>query len=103
MKLLTNPGTPKLTAALSGCLQMITTLGLSSQRSTMRFLQIRSEAAQTAAVVFRARDLLVLTQVMNALRGHPAEFGLVITKGLAHAAGHPTNAAAAARWVMYHL
>jgi transposase len=50
-----------------------------SQRPTMRFVPIKSEAAQAAAVVFRARDLLVRqrTQIINALRGHLAEFGLV--------------------------
>jgi transposase len=57
-----------------------------SQRPTMRFIQIKSEAAQAAAVVFRARDLLVRqrTQIINALRGHLAEFGLVVAKGPAH-------------------
>ena len=52
----------------------------------MRFVQIKSEAAQAAAVVFRARDLLVSqrTQIINALRGHLAEFGLVVAKGPAH-------------------
>ena len=57
-----------------------------SQRPTMRFVQIKSEAAQAGAVVFRARDLLVRqrTQIINALRGHLAEFGLVVTKGPAH-------------------
>ena len=46
-----------------------------SQRPTMRFVQIKSETAQAAAVVFRARDLLVRqrTQIINALRGHLAE------------------------------
>ena len=54
-----------------------------SQRPTMRFVQIKSEAAQAAAVVFRARDLLVRqrTQIINALRGHLAEFGLVVPTG----------------------
>ena len=54
-----------------------------SQRPTMRFVQIKSETAQAAAVVFRARDLLVRqrTQIINALRGHLAEFGLVVAKG----------------------
>ena len=49
-------------------------------------VQIKSEAAQAAAVVFRARDLLVRqrTQIINALRGHLAEFGLVVAKGPAH-------------------
>jgi transposase len=57
-----------------------------SQRPTMRFVQIKSEVAQAAAVVFRARDLLVRqrTQIINALRGHLAEFGLVVAKGPAH-------------------
>jgi transposase len=38
----------------------------------MRFVQIKSEAAQASAVVFRARDLLVRqrTQIINALRRH---------------------------------
>ena len=51
-----------------------------SQRPMMRFVQIKSETAQAAAVVFRARDLLVRqrTQIINALRGHLAEFGLVV-------------------------
>ena len=57
-----------------------------SQQPTIRFVQMRSEAAQAAAVVFRARDLLVRqrTQIINALRGHLAEFGLVVAKGPAH-------------------
>jgi transposase len=52
----------------------------------MRFVQVKSEAAQAAAVVFRARDLLVRqrTQIINALRGHLAEFGLVVPTGPAH-------------------
>ena len=46
----------------------------------------KSEQAQAAAVVFRARDLLVKqrTQIINALRGHLAEFGIVVAKGPAH-------------------
>jgi transposase len=57
-----------------------------SQRPTMRFVQIKSETAQAAAVVFRVRDLLVRqrTQIINALRGHLAEFGLVVPTGPAH-------------------
>jgi transposase len=59
-----------------------------AQRPTMRFAAIKSEAAQANAVVFRARDLLVCqrTQAINALRGHLAEYGLVVAKGSAHAA-----------------
>src|SRR6476660_5625551 len=57
-----------------------------SQRPTMRCVQIKSEAAQAAALVFRARDLLVRqrTQIINALRGHLAEFGIVVAQGPAH-------------------
>jgi transposase len=57
-----------------------------SQRPTMPFVQIKSETAQAAAVVFRVRDLLVRqrTQIINALRGHLAEFGLVVPTGPAH-------------------
>jgi transposase len=54
-----------------------------SQRPTMRFVQIKSEAAQAAAVVFRARERQ-RTQIINALRGHLAEFGLVVSTGPAH-------------------
>jgi transposase len=54
-----------------------------AQRPTMRFVAAKSEQAQAAALVFRARDLLVRqqTQIINALRGHLAEFGIVAAKG----------------------
>jgi transposase len=57
-----------------------------AQRPTMRFVVPKSEQAQAAALVFRARDLLVRqrTQIINALRGHLAEFGLIVPKGPAH-------------------
>src|ERR671919_1805184 len=57
-----------------------------AQRPTMRFVVPKSEEAQAAALVFRARDLLVRqrTQILNALRGHLAEFGMVVAKGPAH-------------------
>ena len=57
-----------------------------AQRPTMRFVAPKSEQAQASAVVFRARDLLVRqrTQIINALRGHLAEFGIIVAKGLAH-------------------
>ncbi|MGY4230191.1 transposase [Bradyrhizobium sp. USDA 4503] len=46
-------------------------------RPTMRFVAVKSAEQQAAAVVFRARDLLVRqrTQTINAIRGHLAEFG----------------------------
>ena len=53
-----------------------------AQRPTMRFVALKSEATQAAAVVFRTRDLLVRqrTQAINALRGHLAEFGVIAAK-----------------------
>jgi transposase len=57
-----------------------------SQRPTMRFVEPKSAEAQGAAVVFRTRDLLVRqrTQLINALRGHMAEFGYVVRQGAGH-------------------
>ena len=59
-----------------------------AQRPTMRFTPVKSEAAQAAGVVFRTRDVLVRqrTQIINALRGHLTEFGLVVAQGPAHVA-----------------
>ncbi len=57
-----------------------------AQRPTMRFVTPKSAEAQAAAVVFRARDLLVRqrTQLINALRGHLAEFGFAVRQGPGH-------------------
>jgi transposase len=57
-----------------------------AQRPTRRFVAVKSEQAQAAAVVFRTRDLLVRqrTQAINALRGHLAEFGIIAAKGPLH-------------------
>jgi transposase len=59
--------------------------------------------AQAATKVFRTRDLLVRlrTQMINALRGHLAEYGLVVRKGaesapkLVELVGDPASAALA--------
>jgi transposase len=55
-------------------------------RPNMRFVAVKSEAQQAGAMVFRARDLLVRqrTQLVNALRGHLAEYGIVAAQGTAH-------------------
>ena len=47
------------------------------QRPAMRFVAVKTEAQQAAAMVFRGRDLLVRqrTQTINALRGHMTEYG----------------------------
>jgi transposase len=59
-----------------------------TQRPTMRFVAVKGEEQQAAAVVFRARDLFVRqrTQIFNAIRGHLAEFGMVVAKGPFHVA-----------------
>jgi len=59
-----------------------------AQRPTMRFVAPKSAEVQAAGVVFRTRDLLVRqrTQLINALRGHLAEFGHIARKGPGHSA-----------------
>ena len=56
-----------------------------AQRPTMRFVPVKTEDAQADAMLFRTRALLVRqrTQVVNALRGHLAEFGIIAAQGLA--------------------
>ncbi len=55
-------------------------------RPTMRFVAIKTEEQQARAMLFRTRDLLVRqrTQLINALRGHLAEHGIIAPQG-------PTN------------
>jgi transposase len=57
-----------------------------AQRPTMRFVAVKNESKQAAAVVFRARDLLITqrTQIINALRGHVGEYGLIAPQGPSH-------------------
>jgi transposase len=58
-----------------------------AQRPSMRFVPVKSEETQGAAMVFRVRELLIRqrTQAINALRGHLAEFGAVVPQGAANA------------------
>ena len=55
------------------------------QRPGMRFVPIKTEEQQAAAMVFRTRDLLVRqrTQLVNALRGHLTEYGWIAPRGRA--------------------
>jgi transposase len=55
-----------------------------AQRTTMRFVQVKSAQAQASAVVFRTRDFLVRQrpQLIHALRGHLSEFGCVVRQGV---------------------
>ncbi|MBG6176213.1 transposase, partial [Labrenzia sp. EL_208] len=52
-------------------------------RRSMRFVAVKSVETQGRAVAFRTHQCLVRqrTQLINALRGHLAEFGLVAPKG----------------------
>lgn len=55
-------------------------------RPTMRFVAIKTKEQQGALVMHRARDLLVRqrTQLVNALRGLLAEFGISEPQGIRH-------------------
>lgn len=57
-----------------------------ASRPTMRFVAVKSETTQASALVFRTRDILVRqrTQIINAVRGHLAEYGLVVPQGAGH-------------------
>jgi transposase len=59
-----------------------------AQRPGMRFVAVKTEAQQAAGLVFRTRDLVVRqrTQLINATRGHLAEYGWVAPRGKAHMA-----------------
>src|SRR3978361_1743907 len=52
-------------------------------RPTMRFVAIKSVDQQAALMLHKTRDLLVLqrTMLINGLRGHLAEFGIIAAKG----------------------
>ena len=54
-----------------------------AQRPTMRFAPLKSREQQAVLMIHRTRDLLVRqrTQLINALRGHLAEFGIVVAQG----------------------
>ncbi|MDE0524433.1 MAG: IS110 family transposase [Boseongicola sp.] len=54
-----------------------------AQRPTMRFVAVKSEAAQSDSMLFRTRAPLVRqrTQTINSLRGHLAEFGVIAPLG----------------------
>jgi transposase len=55
-------------------------------RPTMRFVAVKSEERQGIAVILRTRELLIRqrTQIINALRGHLAEFGVIVPKGVSN-------------------
>lgn len=54
-------------------------------RPSMRFVPVKSEEQQSVLMLHRVRELLVRqrTMLVNALRGHLAEFGIVTRQGIA--------------------
>jgi transposase len=56
-------------------------------RPTMRFVPLKSEEQQSVLMLHRVRELLIRqrTMLINALRGHLAEFGIVTRQGTAGA------------------
>jgi transposase len=54
------------------------------QRPSMRFVPMKSAEQQSVLMLHRARDLLVRqrTMLVNAIRGHFAEFGIVAPQGI---------------------
>ena len=55
-------------------------------RPNMRFVPIKSMEQQAMLMLHKNRELLVKQRTMsvNALRGHMAEFGIVVAKGIEH-------------------
>jgi len=56
-------------------------------RPTMRFVAVKTKAQQAALMLHKTRDLMVRqrTMLINALRGHLGEYGIVAAKGTAGA------------------
>lgn len=56
------------------------------RRTNMRFMAVKSAERQAVLVVHRSRELLVRQRAMlvNAIRAHCAEFGLIAAQGVAH-------------------
>lgn len=56
------------------------------RRTNMRFMAVKSAERQAVLVVHRSRELLVRQSAMlvNAIRAHCAEFGLIAAQSVAH-------------------
>jgi transposase len=56
------------------------------RRPSMRFVPVKTEEQQAVLIMHRTREILVKqrTQIVNALRGHFAEFGIVEPHGIWH-------------------
>src|SRR5260370_35373487 len=59
------------------------------ERPTMRFVPVKTAAQQATALLHRGREQLVRqrTMLVNALRAHLAEFGIVAGQGLRKVGG----------------
>lgn len=59
------------------------------RRPSMRFVAVKSAEQQSALMLHRARDLLVRqrTMLINAMRGHLAELGVIAARGRDKLAG----------------
>lgn len=53
-------------------------------RPSMRFVPVKSEAQQAGTMLLKVRDLLIKqrTMLVNAIRAHAAEFGVIAAKGV---------------------
>jgi transposase len=56
-----------------------------ASRPTMRFVPVKTADQQAGIMILKTRELLVLqrTQLINAVRGHAGEFGVIAAKGTA--------------------
>ncbi len=70
-------------------------------RPGMRFVPVKSAENQAALMLLRVRDLLIKqrTMLVNAMRGHAAEFGVIAAKGRVNVAELLQRAHAAAAGV----
>jgi len=59
-----------------------------ASRPNMRYVPVKSAERQADAALLRSRELLVKqrTQLVNAMRGHAAEFGVIAAKGITQVA-----------------
>jgi transposase len=59
-----------------------------ASRPSMRFVPVKSAQQQAEGMILKVRDTLVAqrTQLINALRGHAAEFGLIAARGTSQVA-----------------
>jgi transposase len=57
-----------------------------ADRPTMRFVPVKSEEQQAASMLMKTRGLLIgqRTQLVNAIRGHAGEFGIVVARGISN-------------------